>query len=357
MILATSKTSLIEKFKKLDLYCLENNIKLQLGKCCFLAINSEDKSAIVLERGTICNKSEFVYLGSIITDCGNVTNDVKAEIKKKEKKLNTFFAFITQNQNAPLQVKEKVLDSCLVQAVLNNCESWGNANLKNLELKYRKALKYLLGIRRSSCNEFPYVELARATITSIVYKRQLKFFRKCMNGDDLPMQKLIIKQAMESNTGFSDHYAKLDSKYNVPEDITAESLMKMKQSIVSKASNNKSRYISYLSMNPTLSRPDIYNRCTPFYKLLPVIRLRTVSHDLEIERARLKPHHIPQEQRLCSCGDVETEKHYVLHCNQYTHIRDDFDLHELPFNEQLDNIDTPDFIYELSKCRKIYLKK
>ena len=96
LILATSKDSLIRKFKKLDEYCLENNIKLQLSKCCFLAINSDEKSDIVLERGTICNESEFVYLGSIITDSGNVSHDLKAEIKKKEKKLNKFFAFTTQ---------------------------------------------------------------------------------------------------------------------------------------------------------------------------------------------------------------------------------------------------------------------
>ena len=131
----------------------------------------------------------------------------------KEKKLNTFFAFITQNQNAPLQVKEKVLDSCLVQAVLNNCESWGNANLKNLELKYRKALKYLLGIRKSTCNEFPYVELARPTLTSLIYKRQLKFYRKCTTGDDLPMQNFIIKQDLDSKNAFSVHYVMLDKKY------------------------------------------------------------------------------------------------------------------------------------------------
>ncbi|MCH2406293.1 MAG: hypothetical protein MK200_08900, partial [Nitrosopumilus sp.] len=109
LILATSKISLIEKFKKLAKYCRENNIKLQLSKCCFLALNSDDKTNIILDGDVIKNKSEFVYLGSTITDAGNVTNDVKSEIKQKEKKLNQFFAFLTQNRNAPLEVKEKVL--------------------------------------------------------------------------------------------------------------------------------------------------------------------------------------------------------------------------------------------------------
>ena len=357
LILATSKTSLIEKFKKLDEYCLKNNIKLQLSKCCFLAINSEDKSDIILERGTICHKSEFVYLGSTITDSGNVSNDVKSETKKKEKKLNKFFAFITQNRNAPLEVKEKVLDACVVSTILNNCETWGNANLKNLELKYRKALKYLLGIRKSTCNEFPYIELGKPSITSLVYKRQLKFFRKCMV-EDLPMQQFIIRKAKDSKCSFINHYIQLDLKYNTPEDITAESLMKMRVSIERKAENNKSRYKSYIKMNPSLCRPNIYNRYVPTHKLLLVTRLRTVSHDLQIERARHMQHHIPQDQRLCSCGEMEDEKHFIEHCNNFTHVRQKYeDLQQLPFHEKLDNISTPNYIYDLKKCRDIYLKQ
>ena len=53
LILATSKDSLVKKFIKLDEYCLHNNIKLQLSKCCFLAINSDAKDDIVLENGVI----------------------------------------------------------------------------------------------------------------------------------------------------------------------------------------------------------------------------------------------------------------------------------------------------------------
>ena len=64
---------------------LENNIKLRLDKCSFLTINSSEKSDIILERGTIKNKSEFIYLGSTITDSGDASCYVKCEIKKKEK--------------------------------------------------------------------------------------------------------------------------------------------------------------------------------------------------------------------------------------------------------------------------------
>ena len=43
------KNSLILKFKKVEEYCKANNIKLQLSKCCFLSINSNDKGSIKLD--------------------------------------------------------------------------------------------------------------------------------------------------------------------------------------------------------------------------------------------------------------------------------------------------------------------
>ena len=202
LILATNKNSLILKFKKLEEYCKANNIKLQLSKCCFLAINSNDKGSIKLDGGIIKNKSEFVYLGSTITDSGNVTNDLKAEIRQKEKKFNKFFAFLTQNRNAPLEVKEKVLQSCVLSTIIYNCESWGNANLDNLEAKYRQALKYMLGVRNSTCNEFPYIELGKQTLKSEIHKRQLKFYNNCIVTKDLPMQRFIIRKALDSNCNF-----------------------------------------------------------------------------------------------------------------------------------------------------------
>ena len=171
------------------------------------------------------------------------------------------------------------------------------------------------------------------------------------------MQQYIIRQAVDSRCSFINHYVILNMKYNTPEDITNESLMEMKAAIERKALSNKSRYKSYLEMNPSLCRPNLYNRYIPFHKLCLVIRLRTVSHDLEIERARHMQHHIPQEERLCSCGEMEDEKHFLLHCNHYTHVRHKYnDLQHLTYHEQLDNINTPDFIYDLKKCRDIYLK-
>ena len=204
--------------------------------------------------------------------------------------MNRFFAFLTQHHDAPLNVKEKVLESCILSSVIYNCESWGNANLVNLEKKYRKALKYMLGIRKSVCNEFPYLELGKPTITSIVRKRQLKFYRNCTIHKDFPMQRYIIRKAMDANCSFINHYMELNTKYNDPEDITRESMINLRDSVTAKANLNRSRYVAYSKMNPSYQRPSLYDTYIPTYKLQAVSRIRVVSHNLQSERGR---HHIP----------------------------------------------------------------
>ena len=44
-----------------------------------------------------------------------VMGSLDVDRRQKEKKLNNFLAFLTQNCNAPLEVKEKVLESCILQ--------------------------------------------------------------------------------------------------------------------------------------------------------------------------------------------------------------------------------------------------
>ena len=80
-----------------------------------------------------------------------------------------------------------------------------------------------------------------------------------------------------------------------------------------------------------------------------------VSHNLQIEPGRYQRNPVPKAERLCKCGEVEDEKHFVLYCNNYSHIRNKYtNLKNLEFHEQLDNLKTPDFIYELNNCRDIY---
>ena len=80
-----------------------------------------------------------------------------------------------------------------------------------------------------------------------------------------------------------------------------------------------------------------------------------ISHCLEIELERQKRPKTPESERLCKCGEVETEDHFLRKCNMYTHIRHKYDIvHETELSYILDNNSTYNYITELHECREIY---
>ena len=213
----------------------------------------------------------------------------------------------------------------------------------------------MLGIRNTVCNEFPYVELGKPTLTSVVHKRQLVFYNKCFKENDLPMQRYIIRKAMDNNCSFIKHYIELSKQFQTPNEITEKSLKLMQDQIRQKANNNKSKYKTYITINPTLCRPTIYDCYIPTHKLLLITRIRTISHNLEIEKGRQRRYKLPVEQRLCKCGDIEDENHFLRLCDNYIHIRNNYPvLSTLPIYLILDNIQVPEYINDLASCRQIF---
>ena len=56
-----------------------------------------------------------------------------------------------------------------------------------------------------------------------------------------------------------------------------------------------------------------------------ITRLITSSHTLEIERGRYTIPRTPVTDRLCCvCKVVEDEEHFLVSCEQYAELRDDF---------------------------------
>ena len=355
LILATTKRLLVEKYLAMEKYSLENMLYLQTKKCGFLVINSNQKEPIALQKGNINHLDEITYLGSMISSRGNVTQDVILEINSNKKHFNKFFAFISKNYNAPMTVKEKVLESCLRSSILYNCEAWGDANISKLETKYTSALKYMLGVRNQTCNEFPYIELGITTLKSMVVKRQYRFYKNIVCERDWPMLRHIVRQSKDNNTGFVKYYDKLLERYACEEDIIVEAMQKIRYDITEKAQNGKSKYIAYIKNNPNLKRSQIYDQSIQTSKLQKVTQIRTISHSLEIEVGRHGRYRKSVEDRLCHCSEIETEEHFLLNCHSYIHIRQKYNVTDnYTLSTILEKIDVADYISELYKVRLLY---
>ena len=157
LMLATTRLKVIDKVKCLINYCKENFIKLQLTKCAMMCVNSKDEGdnePIIVEGVTLkCSPSE-VYLGSVITCSNKLIHDVEADIKNRQLNIVKFYAFLRNNKNAPVDIKLKVLESCVLYSILHNAETWADSKIDRLEVVYRRLLKLVLGVRMTTCTEF-----------------------------------------------------------------------------------------------------------------------------------------------------------------------------------------------------------
>ena len=56
-------------------------------------------------------------------------------------------------------------------------------------------------------------------------------------------------------------------------------------------------------------------------------RERLIDHSLAIEKGRHKKCWLPKEQRICghcTTGEVDTEMHFLLHCEKLENIRQNY---------------------------------
>ena len=88
------------------------------------------------------------------------------------------------------------------------------------------------------------------------------------------------------------------------------------------------------------------------------MRIRNISHNLQIEKGRQRGNITPTEQRVCICGDIEDEEHFLKECNNYILIRNKYSaLSKLPIHLMLENINVVGYINDLASWRELITKE
>ena len=352
LMLSTARAIAIKKVKCLIQYCKENFIRLQIKKCAVMCVNGEeeDTQPIIIDELILKPTNSEAYLGSIITNSYKLIDDVNADIKNRQVNVIKFFAFLRNNRNAPVNVKLKVLNACILSSLLYNSETWSNVNINRLEILHRRMLRAILGIGSRTCNEIVYIELGITSLQTHITIKQFEFWKKVINmNDDNPL-KYVIKEAKKAKVNEIIHYENIYKKYKSKEDIVEEFFNDVRKRIKDKANQGRSKYVTYLSINPELSFPCCYNEAK-YRHVSMVAKLRSSSHSLRVETGRKLG--LNRENRLCLCGlDVEDEAHFLLNCCFYVDIRTKYSINDLSLDEILSSERFMIYIEELMERRK-----
>ena len=331
-IVSTNRELFVNKCNAMLEYFDENELKLNLSKSAYLIINGKEedlKETLILNNGNLDYKYMVKYLGMKITDTGSIKEDIDVNVESKRSNIIIKFTnFCRKNFLAPLDIKLRVLNSCVVSSIMYGCEVWGQSKVPKIESLYRQGLKAALSVRNSVNNEIVYTECGENPLEIRITQQQLKFWGSMKELVSTNPTHYISKLiAATENTKYIKHYKQLDQLYTNAEKCAETLINKFKTtretSIRSAATDSNSRLGTYLYINPSICKPTFVNKLE--FQRVFITRYRCGSHNLRIEAGRTS--YIPREERLCICNnDLQTVKHVLLQCPLLNGLRERYNV-------------------------------
>ena len=331
-IVSTNRVLFVNKCNHMLDYFEANQLKLNFSKCEYLIINGKEedpKTPLGLNYGALKYKSVVKYLGMKISDSGSITADIIANINDKRPNVTIKFGnFCRKNFLAPLDTKLTVLNTCVSASITYGCEVWGESKIPKLEAIYRQGLKTALSVRNNVNNEIVYTETGTLPLEVRITPQQLKFWlsinKIVQETPDHYIAKLVTAAA---NTKYIKYYKNLEESYTSIAECKSRLTDSLKSSCEDKiraaATDTDSRLGTYLTLNPTLSKPVFEDKLE--FQRTCITRYRTGSHDLQIESGRLTG--TARDQRLCMCcTGIQTISHVLLHCPMLIEIREKYSV-------------------------------
>ena len=181
-------------------------LKLNLGKSGYMIITADNKTRrekLMLNNGYIKYK-HMKYLGVLISDTGSIMKDVDLFINGKRGHIYTKYTnYCSRNYLAPLQIKLKVLTSCVASTIIYGCETWGKSIPKGIEQVYRIAIKTALSMRSNTNNEIVYLESGLYPLEATIRRRQLAFWLRTKEAaNNNAVIRYVVETAIRHNVEY-----------------------------------------------------------------------------------------------------------------------------------------------------------
>ena len=317
VLLATSRDAMMNKLRLLHQSATEIDMVIHPNKSEFIVINSDDTLPFQVGDVTISHTDSYTYLGSPIM-ATSVADQVKEHIKSKQCHVWKYQSFVYKNRFAPYKVKRTVLQGAVNSSLLYSCESWLTNSLQCVDTAILGCIKSLLGVRTQTCTELVYIESGFCPASATVKNRQRKFMNKLFNRndyDELPVGK-AMQLAQQEKTPAAQYIEKLMAHTASFED---QARISIRDKV---SSSTRTRMSTYRELNRDLDLHAVYD-CKSFYipeaARISFSRMRLSSHYLRIETGRWS--RVVREQRLCICGEIQTETHVLINCPETEALR------------------------------------
>lgn len=359
VILSTSRESMICKLQLLDAFCDEYNMSINESKSNYFVINpfEDDTSSLFCGNKEISHVDYYKYLGCIFTADGKISTSITEHSNAKQNQVFKFVNFIRVKLLFPFFIKRKVLNAALNASLLYSCESWFGENISCINKHYMNTIKCILNVRPKVANTVSLIEIGMPTLKAFIRNKQQKTYYKLINDNSRIESEDPFIFAYKLGLQYRNiHATYIQQLANDNTNILHNDLIAMRNEI---RDSNRTKFLTYLQINPELKSPDVYNcRSNIFNELqrTEFTRLRTSSHDLRIEIGRWDRPITPRENRLCTCDNtsIQDEWHVIQNCLYTAHIRSEFS--DINFNNFFENNSTSIILLICFRINQIFTR-
>ena len=170
-----------------------------------LAINITKTKVVIFSRGkvkkqfhfkigdlNIKTSSEYCYLGVLFNFNGKLN---KAIDERTEPARKAMFGLNEKAINLllPPDIHIDLFEKMVAPIFLYGSEVWGYSNVEPLEIFYRKFIRRVLGVGKSTPNCFVYGEVGKYPIVHRVYARMISFWTKISEGKATKLSSLMYR--------------------------------------------------------------------------------------------------------------------------------------------------------------------
>lgn len=286
--------------------------------------------------------NKFRYLGVVFTVGGSFSEaqiTLAGQAQKAIFQLNRYlykFTFLTPRH------KVELFDKLIVPILNYGGEVWGFAHANVIEKVQLQFCKRLLGVKKTTQNDFVYGELGRTTCIIKRYLLIIKYWFKILQSNSTKYIKVVYNMMLHD----------METRANITNwaSLVCHLLetMGFQEVWLQQGVGNFNRFISLFKQRLTdnfiqnwhsrikESTRAIFYRSFASFQFQPYLdkinvnkylqafcKLRMSSHRLEVESGRwVRPNRIPLDERKCSfCQVLEDEFHFVIECPLYEVLR------------------------------------
>ena len=197
IILADSPQGLQDALHALAGYC----DKWQLNVNC-----SKTKVMVFSKRKYNTKNLSFKYRGEPLEVVHHfkylgVTVSYNISFKQCIQELNkqatrAMYALLAKSRalDLPVDIQLHLFDSLVAPILLYGCEVWGHQRVDSIEKLHLKFLKYVLGVKLSTCNSIVYGELGRFPLIINLKKRIIGFYARTLAGKKEKLSHIICRR-------------------------------------------------------------------------------------------------------------------------------------------------------------------